>query len=67
MSTLYIVIYLVAFALLVGGAFGLMFANIMAIREIQRRPMKHPEAPEPGDELLYVDLEREKLEDLFNK
>jgi hypothetical protein len=26
---------------------------------------KHPEAPEPGEELMYVDLTREKLEDLY--
>ena len=27
---------------------------------------KHPEAPDPGDEVMYVDLSRERLEDLYN-
>lgn len=27
---------------------------------------RHPEAPEPGDEVMYVDLSRDKLEELFN-
>lgn len=77
MNTLYVVIYLVAFALLVGGAFGLMYANILAIREIQNRPRRHPEAPQPGEEVMYVDVSsdtadefqarKDKLEDLFNK
>jgi len=28
---------------------------------------KHPEAPKPGDEVMYVDLSREKLEDLYKQ
>ena len=28
---------------------------------------RHPEAPAPGDEVMYVDLSRDKLEDLYNK
>ena len=78
MNTLYIVIYLVAFALLVGGAFGLMYANVVAIRELQKQtPRRHPEAPKPGEEVMYVDVSsdtadefqarKDKLEDLFNK
>jgi hypothetical protein len=31
------------------------------------RPKRHPEAPEPGDEVLYVDLSRERLEELYQK
>ena len=31
------------------------------------RPRRHPEAPEPGDELLYVDLSRERLEELYQQ
>ncbi|MFN9692639.1 MAG: hypothetical protein ACK550_02365 [Synechococcaceae cyanobacterium] len=30
-------------------------------------PRRHPEAPEPGDEVLYVDLSRERLEALFHQ
>ena len=28
---------------------------------------KHPEAPAQGEEVMYVDLSRDKLEDLYNK
>jgi hypothetical protein len=31
------------------------------------RPRKHPEAPQLGEEVMYVDLTREKLEDLIKK
>ena len=27
---------------------------------------RHPEAPDPGEEVMYVDLSREKLENLYN-
>ncbi len=32
----------------------------------QPKGRKHPEAPEVGDELLYVDLTKERLENLYN-
>jgi hypothetical protein len=28
---------------------------------------RHPEAPAPGDEVMYVDLSRDKLENLYNQ
>ena len=28
---------------------------------------RHPEAPAPGDEVMYVDLSREKLESLYKQ
>jgi hypothetical protein len=31
-----------------------------------RRPY-HPEAPTPGEEVLYVDLSRERLEQLYEQ
>jgi len=31
------------------------------------RSKRHPEAPEPGDEVLYVDLSRERLEELYQR
>ena len=31
------------------------------------KPRRHPEAPEPGDEVLYVDLSRERLEELYQQ
>ena len=65
MESLYVLIYFVAFALIAGGAFAMMWANIMSLNE--RPPQKHPEAPEPGDEVMYVDLSREKLEKLYDE
>ena len=62
-------LYFSFFAILVGSAFALMYANIQAIsmmdRPIKRR--RHPEAPEYGEEVMYVDFSREKLEELYNK
>jgi hypothetical protein len=29
------------------------------------KPIRHPEAPDPGEEVLYVDLTKEKLEKLY--
>ena len=63
-------VYGVCFALIGGAAFAMMWANIMSI-DMKPRPIKpikskHPEAPEPGEELMYVDLTREKREDLYN-
>ena len=79
MNTFFIVIYLVSFCLLVGGAFAMMYANISSInRQMDRpRPRRHPEAPEPGEELMYVDVSKDtaaefaarkqQLEDLYNE
>ena len=45
----------------------MMWANIKSINEEMRTPRKpqHPEAPKEGDELLYVDLTKERLENLY--
>jgi hypothetical protein len=45
-----------------------MWANVQSINEEMRKPKKpqHPEAPKEGDELLYVDLTKERLEKLYN-
>jgi hypothetical protein len=47
----------------------MMWSNIQSINIEMRNPPKpkHPEAPEPGEELMYVDLSREKLEDLYKQ
>jgi hypothetical protein len=62
-------IYFSLFAILAGFAFALMYANIQAISQMDRpiRTQRHPEAPEPGEEVMYVDFSREKLEDLYNR
>ena len=64
MNAVYVAIYLVCFCLIAGGAFAMMYANIQSVWRKSTSP-RHPEAPKPGEEVLYVDLQREKLEDLF--
>ena len=67
MYIFFLVIYLVSFCLIAGGAFALVYANITSINRQMDRPVRrHPEAPKPGEEVMYVDLTREKLEDLYN-
>tara|TARA_Y100000992_G_scaffold73308_1_gene46172 strand:+ start:995 stop:1210 length:216 start_codon:yes stop_codon:yes gene_type:complete len=69
MNGFMVFIYFVFFAIIAGGAFALMWSNIQSINKMMDEPPKprHPEAPEPGDELMYVDFSRDKLEDLYNK
>ncbi|AIX17415.1 hypothetical protein Syn7803C76_195 [Synechococcus phage ACG-2014b] len=68
MNSFEVTLYFICFALIAGGAFAMMWANIQSINiEMNRPKPKHPEAPKEGDELMYVDLSREKLEDLYNK
>ena len=46
-----------------------MLSNIRDISREMNRPPKprHPEAPAPGDEVMYVDLTKERLEGLYNE
>jgi hypothetical protein len=69
MNLLLPLLYFTLFAVIAGGAFAMMWGNIQSINEEMRTPRKpqHPEAPKEGDELLYVDLTKEKLENLYNK
>ena len=62
-------VYFSCFAVIAGAAFAMMWANIQSINVETRTPPKpkHPEAPEPGEEVLYVDLSREKLEQIYDK
>ena len=61
-----IFVYGVCFALIGGAAFAMMWANIMSL-DMKPKPVrqKHPEAPEAGEEVMYVDLSRERLEGLY--
>ena len=43
----------------------MMWSNIQAINKEMDKPKRHPEAPKEGDELLYVDLTKERLENLY--
>jgi hypothetical protein len=68
MNNFLVIIYFTLFAVIAGGAFAMMWANVQSINEEMKRPRKpqHPEAPKEGDELLYVDLTKEILENLYN-
>jgi hypothetical protein len=69
MNPFLIFIYFTFFAVIAGGAFAMMWSNIRSINEEMRTPRKprHPEAPKVGDELLYVDLTKERLEKLYEE
>ena len=69
MNNFEVFLYFVCFAAIGGAAFAMMWSNIRSINIEMREPPKpnHPEAPKPGDELMYVDLSREKLERLYDK
>jgi hypothetical protein len=83
LNDLLAVVYLICFALIAGGAFALMSQNLrssvpLATSQLAKsqlatsqrsgsRLRRHPEAPEPGDEVLYIDLSRERLEELYHQ
>ena len=79
MNPFFAIIYFIFFALIAGGAFAMMWSNIQSINKAMDKPIKrkHPEAPEPGDEVMYVDVsnmnskefadQKNKLEDLYKK
>ena len=68
MYIFFLVIYLVSFCLIAGGAFALVYANLQSIEKLNRPKKKqHPEAPQAGEEVMYVDLTREKLEKLYDE
>jgi len=77
MNIFFVTIYFICFALIAGGAFAMMWSNIRLINEQMDKPKpRHPEAPQPGDEVMYVDVSRQntdefkqtkqRLEDLYN-
>jgi len=66
MNAWFAIIYFLFFAVIAGSAFALMWGNIQ--KTYRTKPAKqHPEAPEAGEKVLYVDLSRKKLEDLYRK
>ena len=62
-------LYFTMFAIIAGSAFALMWANIMSISQMSRpvKTTRHPEAPAAGEEVMYVDFSREKLEKLYQQ
>jgi uncharacterized BrkB/YihY/UPF0761 family membrane protein len=69
MNPFLIFIYFTFFAIIAGGAFAMMWSNIRSINEEMRTPRKprHPEAPKEGEEVMYVNLDRERLEKLYEE
>ena len=73
MNDLLAAVYLICFALIAGGAFALMSQNLRSSALLATSqpsgssPRRLPEAPEPGDEVLYIDLSRERLEELYQQ
>ncbi len=68
MNNWFVLIYFICFAIIAGAAFAMMWSNIQSINVEMNKPKpRHPEAPAPGDEVMYVDLSRDKLEDLYNQ
>ena len=62
------VIYLICFAAIAGGAFALMTQSLRgASQPLPSRRRRHPEAPQAGEPVMYVDLNRERLEELYHK
>jgi len=64
-----IFVYGVCFSLIAGGAFALMWVNVRSILSMNEpiKTKRHPEAPAAGEEVMYVDLSRERLEDLYKQ
>jgi hypothetical protein len=68
MNNFEVFLYFTCFSLIAGAAFAMMWANIQSIKVEMNTPKpKHPEAPQAGEELMYVDLTREKLEEIYDK
>ncbi len=59
-------LYFLFFAVIAGGAFAMMWANIRNT-SWDKPTKRHPEAPQPGEEVLYANFSREKLEELYQK
>ena len=70
MNNFEVFLYFVCFAAIGGAAFAMMWSNIQSINIEMNKPKpkpRHPEAPEAGEEVMYVDFNRERLEDLYKQ
>ena len=71
MSNFEVFFYFLCFGIIAGASFAMMWGNIQSINVEMNKPKpkpkpRHPEAPAEGEEVMYIDLSREKLEDLYN-
>ena len=69
MNNFEIFFYFVCFAVIAGASFAMMWGNIQSINKMMDEPPKprHPEAPSEGEEIMYVDLTRQRLEGLYKE
>ena len=68
MNNFEIFFYFLCFGTILGASFAMMWGNIQSINMEMNKPKpRHPEAPTEGEEVMYVDLSREKLEDLYKQ
>ena len=68
MNNFEIFFYFVCFAVIAGAAFAMMWSNIQSINvEMDKPKPRHPEAPAFGEEVMYVDMTRERLENLYKE
>ena len=68
MSNFEVFFYFLCFGIIAGASFAMMWGNIQSINVEMNKPRpRHPEAPAPGDEVMYVDLTKEKLERLYKE
>ena len=78
MNNFEIFFYFLCFGIIAGASFAMMWGNIQSINKMMDEPIKHkhPEAPDPGEEVMYVDVSsmnseefsktKQSLEDLYN-
>ena len=68
MNPWFVLIYFICFAIIAGAAFAMMWSNIQSINiEMDKPKLRHPEAPAFGEEVMYVDMTRERLENLYKE
>ena len=79
MNNFEIFFYFLCFGIIAGASFAMMWGNIQSINvEMNKpKPRRHPEAPAPGEEVMYVDVSdmnsqqfkdtKQSLEDLYNQ
>jgi len=67
-SNFEIFFYFLCFGIIAGASFAMMWSNIQSINVEMNKPKpRHPEAPAPGEEVMYVDMTRERLENLYKE
>ena len=68
MNGWFVFVYFSCFAVIAGAAFAMMWSNIQSINvEMSKPKPRHPEAPAFGEEVMYVDMTRERLENLYKE